>query len=58
MSHGIYDPIIPIRLARDARDILRNAGADLSYNEYAMGHEVTHETLLDLATWFEKTIPP
>jgi len=58
ISHGIYDTLIPVRYAREARDFLRNAGADLVYREYAMGHEVTQETLIDLAAWLEKTVPP
>ena len=51
ISHGILDQIIPIRLARESRELLEHAGANLTYREYPMGHEVSEDTIRDLKTW-------
>jgi len=51
VSHGTYDPIIPVRLARESAELLKKAGARVDYREYAMGHEVSEETVRDLSAW-------
>jgi phospholipase/carboxylesterase len=51
ISHGTYDQIIPIQLARESADLLRKAGARVEYREYPMGHEVAAETVRDLSVW-------
>jgi phospholipase/carboxylesterase len=55
ISHGTYDQIIPAKLGRESAQFLKNAGAQVSYREYLMGHEVSEETMRDLAAWL-KTI--
>ena len=54
ISHGTYDDLIPVKFGREAADLLRNAGAEVSFHEYLMGHEVNEETIMDLARWFKK----
>jgi phospholipase/carboxylesterase len=56
ISHGVYDELIPVHLARESADLLRRGGAEVLYREYYMGHEVREETLLDLAPWMKKLI--
>jgi phospholipase/carboxylesterase len=51
VSHGTYDQIIPVRLARESAELLKKAGARLEYREYSMGHEVSEETVRDLSAW-------
>ncbi len=51
VSHGTYDELIPVRLGRESSELLEKAGADVVYREYAMGHEVSEDTLRDLAAW-------
>jgi phospholipase/carboxylesterase len=51
VSHGTYDQIIPVRLARESAELLKKAGAQVDYREYPMGHEVTEETVRDLSAW-------
>jgi predicted esterase len=43
-----------VKFGREASDLLRNAGAEVSFHEYLMGHEVNEETIMDLARWFKK----
>jgi len=51
ISHGTDDPIIPVRLGREASELLRHANATVTYREYLMGHEVTENTMRDLSGW-------
>jgi phospholipase/carboxylesterase len=51
ISHGAYDELIPIKLGKESADLLRKAGATVTYREYAMGHQVTEDTLRDVISW-------
>ncbi len=50
-AHGLYDGVIPVQYARISRDFLQSVGADLTYREYPIGHEVGAEELNDLVSW-------
>jgi phospholipase/carboxylesterase len=54
ISHGTYDDLIPVKFGREASELLKKAGAEVSFHEYLMGHEVNEETIMDLARWFKK----
>ena len=56
VSHGTYDQIIPVRLARESAELLKKAGARLEYREYSMGHEVSEETVRDLSAWVKNLL--
>ena len=51
MSHGRFDPVIPIAQARASRDLLAPLGLDLLYKEYDMPHAIAQPCLDDLAAW-------
>src|SRR5208337_4184421 len=51
VSHGVYDEVIPVRLARESAELLKKGGARVEYREYPMGHEVSEETVRDLSAW-------
>ena len=51
MSHGRFDPVIPIAQARASRDLLTPIGLDLLYKEYDMPHAIAQPCLEDLASW-------
>ena len=51
MSHGRFDPVIPIAQARASRDLLTPLGLDLLYKEYDMPHAIAEPCLEDLASW-------
>ena len=51
MSHGQFDPLIPIARGRESRDMLAGLRMGIVYNEYAMGHEINAECLRDLKGW-------
>ena len=56
VSHGTYDKLIPISLAQESVERLKDAGTNLTYKEYAMGHEVREETLQDLRAWIRREL--
>ena len=51
MSHGRFDPVIPIAQARTSRDLLAPLGLDLLYKEYDMPHAIAQPCLEDLDAW-------
>ncbi len=51
ISHGTYDELIPIKLGKESAELLRNAGANVTFREYTMGHQVTEDSLRELASW-------
>ena len=56
VSHGIYDPVLPIDSGREAREKLEALGVALTYREYPMGHEVSMESLRDVTAWLTSTL--
>jgi len=58
--HGVADPILPIHHGRATRDRLALLPLDLTYREYAMGHQVSEESLADVAAWLRRRLdePP
>lgn len=51
--HGLYDQVLPIADGRRIRDELGALPVDLTYKEYAMAHEVSQESISDIARWVE-----
>ncbi|HSP16431.1 MAG TPA: alpha/beta fold hydrolase [Thermoanaerobaculia bacterium] len=43
--HGTFDEMINVNMARRARRVLEDRGLDPEYHEFAMGHQVTPESL-------------
>ena len=43
ISHGSLDEVVPVNNARRARLVLEDAGLDVDYHEYPMGHQVVTE---------------
>ncbi|MEP7187753.1 MAG: phospholipase [Roseiflexaceae bacterium] len=49
--HGTADTVLPIRNGRASRALLATLPVALMYQEYAMAHEVSAQSLADVATW-------
>ena len=56
ISHGTYDEVIPVKFGREAEELLKGAGAEVTYREYPMAHEVGENTIRDLASWMNKLV--
>ena len=51
VTHGLYDPMLPVGNGRAARDYLSALPVKLTYLEYPMAHEVSMESLRDVNGW-------
>lgn len=49
--HGTADTVLPIQNGRASRAILATLPVALTYQEYAMAHEVSAQSLADVAAW-------
>jgi len=56
VTHGLYDPLLSVEQGRAARDYLASLPVELTYHEYPMGHEVSMESLRDVAAWLTKAL--
>ena len=51
MAHGMQDPVVPLALAEQSRDLLRQQGYTVAWHSYTMTHAVCPEELLDIRAW-------
>lgn len=51
VTHGIFDPVLPVENGRATKEILSRLPVKLEYKEYEMGHEISRESLTDMANW-------
>jgi phospholipase/carboxylesterase len=51
MCHGRMDPILPLGMGLEARDVLRASGYAVEWHEYPMQHEVCAQELAEVAKW-------
>ena len=58
VAHGTADMVIEVQMARDTREFLQAEGYAPVYREYPMAHEISQQTLTDLADWIKNTLPP
>jgi len=49
--HGTADTVLPINNGRASNQLLSSLPVELTYHEYTMGHEVSQESLDDVASW-------
>ena len=56
IAHGIQDPVIPVSFGRKAKELLESAGAQLTYREYPMGHQINETSLNDMASWLTQRL--
>jgi len=51
IAHGSLDPVISVEFARDAKQRLEAAGADVLYRESPMAHTIDPRVIPDLQAW-------
>ncbi|MFL6229351.1 MAG: alpha/beta hydrolase [Pyrinomonadaceae bacterium] len=56
VTHGTFDQVLPVENGRAIRDALIALGVSLTYHEYPMAHEVSQESLGDVAAWLSRTL--
>jgi phospholipase/carboxylesterase len=58
VAHGVYDPVIEVSFARQARDVLQNAGFPLDYRESPAAHNIDPGDIPRAVTWIGETLTP
>jgi phospholipase/carboxylesterase len=56
LAHGTFDQVIPVGLARRAESLFRESNARWVYREYPIGHEISQESLGDMAVWLHEEL--
>ncbi len=56
IQHGTYDQTIGVDRGREAAEALRCLNIPVTYQEYPMGHEISHQTLTDMSVWLEERV--
>jgi phospholipase/carboxylesterase len=56
IGHGAYDPVIGLEFGREARDRLREAGAEVTWRESPIPHAIDPGFLRELPEWLETTV--
>ncbi len=56
VTHGLYDPMLPIENGRATNEMLSRLPVDLEYKEYPMAHEISQESLGDVSGWLMKKL--
>lgn len=51
LAHGTSDPVVPLPLAEQSRDMLQRQGYRVDWHTYAMAHAVCPEEVLDIRAW-------
>jgi phospholipase/carboxylesterase len=51
VTHGIYDPIIPVGFGRRSRDLMEEAGIMVTYRETRVQHSTDPELYSEMARW-------
>jgi phospholipase/carboxylesterase len=57
IGHGVQDPVIGVEWGRDARDRLTAAGAEVTYSETLMGHQIDPAFLGQVEGWVREVLP-
>jgi phospholipase/carboxylesterase len=56
IAHGTMDPVIPVQLARRARELFAGSNARVTYKEYPMAHQISDASLADMAAWLSERL--
>ena len=51
MAHGTFDPVLPMQMGVDSRDLLRDRGFEIEWHEYPMAHAVCAEEIAHIRQW-------
>lgn len=53
-GHGSHDPVVPLRLAEQARDLLNSLGYSVEWHQYFMQHSIIPQEIQDLSAWLSR----
>ncbi|UPG94435.1 alpha/beta hydrolase [Luteibacter aegosomatissinici] len=50
-GHGVADPVVPLALGEQSRQLLESLGHRIDWHTYPMGHQVSLPEINDIRTW-------
>ncbi|MCD6046029.1 MAG: putative esterase [Gammaproteobacteria bacterium] len=56
MAHGTLDDVVPISLGEQTCHLLKKQGFDVSWNTYAMAHEVCKKEIDSISQWLQNSL--
>lgn len=56
LTHGIADPLIPVRFSEHFYNYLTNLGYKVKWNVYNMAHEICPTEIADISQWIIKML--
>jgi len=56
MAHGTQDPVVPLALGDESRQLLTTAGYDVDWHTYPMPHSLCEPEVADLRAWLTRTL--
>ena len=56
VSHGVNDNVLPVQMGRAAKSFLEKLPVKLDYKEYPIAHNVSEESLADVASWLTEEL--
>ena len=57
IAHGTQDPVVPLQLGEDTRQVLEKSGYAIEWHTYPMPHSVCPEEVADIAAWLRRVLP-
>jgi len=51
MAHGSLDPMLPVQMGRDSKELMIKNGFEVEWHEYPMAHQVCIEEINDIRSW-------
>lgn len=58
MAHGTQDPVVPLLLAAQSRDLLQQQGYNVTWHTYPMQHAVCPDEVRDIRNWLAQQLAP
>jgi phospholipase/carboxylesterase len=58
MAHGTRDPVVPLSLAEQSREVLQQQGYRVAWHSYPMQHAVCPDEVRDIRDWLVQRLAP
>jgi predicted esterase len=56
VTHGAYDPVIPVGFGRKARDLLEEGGLYVTYREARVQHSIEFALIPEMREWVHSVV--
>ncbi|MCK5383115.1 MAG: dienelactone hydrolase family protein [Gammaproteobacteria bacterium] len=58
MAHGTRDPVVPLSMAEQSREVLQQQGYRVAWHSYPMQHAVCPDEVRDIRDWLVQRLAP